>query len=58
VAEALPDFGEATIGQLLRLLLKRRRKPRYDAASDSLVFDGPVQATVSLDTLLDAVRDD
>lgn len=35
------DLGTVTFGDLMRFLATRRRAPRYDAATDTIVFDGP-----------------
>lgn len=48
------DLGAFTLGDVLRFMAKRRRKPRYDAASDAIVLDGdevtlPANAVDALD---------
>jgi hypothetical protein len=43
----LGDLGDYTLGDVLRFALRRRLKPRYDAAADSIVLDGPVQPTIT-----------
>lgn len=39
------DIGQHTLGDLLRFVLRRRRRPRYDADTDEIVLDGPVEPT-------------
>jgi hypothetical protein len=42
INEAFPgDLGQYTVRQVLRFALRRRRRPRYDSASDAIVWDGP-----------------
>ena len=45
IATAIPDLGQATLRDVLRLALTRRLKPRYDVATDSIVLDGSEQPT-------------
>ncbi len=52
---ALPDFSAVTLRQVLQFLATRRCKPRYDALSDAIVLDGPVQGCCSIDDLDGAV---
>jgi hypothetical protein len=52
----LTGWRQRTLGQVLRFVLTRRLKPRYDAGSDSIVLDGPVQPTAPLEAL-EQVRD-
>lgn len=57
IAAALPgDLGSYTLRQLLRFVASRRRKVRYDAATDSIVDDGPVQPVRMVDHLDGVVR--
>ena len=35
------DRPGLTLGDILRFAAQRRRQPRYDAATDAIVFDGP-----------------
>lgn len=46
-----PNLANNTLGEALRFLASRRRKPRYDAATDSIVLDGAEQPCQSLDEL-------
>jgi hypothetical protein len=39
--------GPYVIRDVLRFALTRRLKPRYDAATDTIVLDGPVQPTAT-----------
>lgn len=45
------DLGNYTVGDVLRFVLKRRLKPRYDGGTDSIVLDGPVQPTTLVEYL-------
>lgn len=38
------DLGAVTLRQVLVFVASRRLKPRYDAGTDTIVLDGPVQA--------------
>jgi hypothetical protein len=38
-----PNIANATLRQVLEFWARRRLKPRYDAASDTIVLDGDVQ---------------
>jgi len=51
-----PNLANNTVGDVLRFLATRRRKPRYDAGTDTIVFDGVVQACGSIDALNAEVR--
>lgn len=44
-----PNLASNTLGDALRFLASRRLKPRYDQATDSIILDGPVQPTASID---------
>lgn len=50
---ALPaDWTSVTLGQVLRFAARRRKKPRYDAGTDSIVLDGedqPVRPVADVD---------
>lgn len=37
------DLGAHTLGDVLRFMASRRRKPRYDADTDTIVCDGVVE---------------
>jgi hypothetical protein len=39
------DLGDYTLGDVLRFVLRRRLRPRYDKGADVIVVDGPVQPT-------------
>ena len=45
------DLGARTLGDVLRFMASRRRKPRYDAATDTIVLDGEVVACRHIDTV-------
>ena len=45
----LAGWRTKTLGQLLRFIASRRRKPRYDAIADAIVLDGIVEACASVD---------
>lgn len=53
--EAHPDMTLITMKQVLKFLARRRLKPRYDEASDTIFIDGPVQPTGSIDQLNDII---
>lgn len=53
-ASVFPNLGQATLGQFLRFLCTRRRKVRYDQATDTIVDDGQVEPVTSID-LIDAL---
>jgi hypothetical protein len=42
-------LGSVTLRNVLRFLATRRLKPRYDAPSDTIVLDGPVQPVRPVD---------
>ena len=46
-----PDMTVITMKQVLRFLAKRRLKPRYDAATDTIFADGIIQTPESVDKL-------
>jgi hypothetical protein len=39
----IPDLSLVTLRDVLRFMCRRRLKPRYDLATDTIVLDGPVQ---------------
>lgn len=43
VTTALPDLATVTLRQVLSFLASRRMRPRYDANTDTIILDGPVQ---------------
>ena len=45
------DLETRTLGDVLRFIATRRKKPRYDAAADTIVLDGPDQACESIERL-------
>lgn len=46
-----PNIANNTIGDVLRFLATRRRKPRIDRNTDTIVFDGEIQPCQSVDSL-------
>jgi hypothetical protein len=50
------DLSTYTLGDVARFIASRRLKPRYDAPTDTIVLDGPVQPTESVDVLEGAVQ--
>lgn len=52
---AIPNLATATLGQVLRFMATRRLKPRYDAATDAIIIDGPIQSVKSADVVDAAV---
>jgi hypothetical protein len=54
---ALPNnWQNVTLGQVLRFAQKRRRRPRYDAATDSIICDGPIQPVRPVDDVAAGVQ--
>lgn len=54
---ALPNnWQNVTLRQVLNFFRTRRLKPRYDAAADSIVLDGAVQPTRTLESVDAAVQ--
>ena len=52
VTDALgTDLSQITLGQLLRFVASRRLQPRYDAATDTILCDGPVHPCVDVGVL-------
>ncbi len=51
VTARFPNIAQATLRDVLRFLASRRRKPRYDADTDTIIVDGDVQACESIDAL-------
>lgn len=49
-------LANVMVGELLRFLAQRKREIRYDAASDTIIDDGPVLVTESIDDLDARVR--
>ncbi len=45
------DLGQHALGDVLRFMASRRRKPRYDPLTDEIVLDGPEQDCDSIDDL-------
>lgn len=43
------DLSAVTLGQFLRFCATRRRKPRWDETTGTIVLDGPVQPCRSVD---------
>lgn len=50
------DLGSYTLGEVLRFMATRRRKPRYDQPSDTIILDGPVQGCRLVDDVDSGVR--
>lgn len=48
---AIPNLAQATLRDVLRFAVSRRQKPRYDAATDTIVLDGADQPTGDIDRL-------
>lgn len=40
------DLADKTVREVLRFACRRRRKPRYDWATNQIIIDGPVQLCV------------
>lgn len=55
VTAAFPNLSAATVGDVIRFLLTRRLKPRYDPATDSVIVDGPARACEDV-AVIDAVQ--
>jgi len=56
LADRFPGgLGTVTLGELLRFIASRRRKVRYDQATDSIVDDGPEVVPVPVDVVDGAV---
>jgi hypothetical protein len=51
-----PDLGLKTLGDVLRLVTRRRLRPRYDAETDRLIWDGPIQPVRPIEDVDRAVR--
>lgn len=45
------DLGLLTLGDVLRFCTRRRLKPRYDEATDTIILDGPEQACKTVDSV-------
>lgn len=45
------DLGQYTLGDILRFMATRRKEPRYDAETDTIVLDGPDHPCRSIDSL-------
>jgi hypothetical protein len=50
------DLSTYTLGDVARFIASRRLKPRYDQATDTIIVDGPVQPTGSVDAIEEAVK--
>lgn len=46
-----PNLATNTVGDVLRFLATRRKKPRYDQATDTIVLDGADQPCIPVDTI-------
>ncbi len=51
VTARFPNVAQATLRDVLKFLATRRRKPRYDAGTDTIIVDGVVQSCESIDRL-------
>lgn len=51
------DLGAITLRQVLRFILTRRLRPRYDPAADAIVLDGAVQPCGAIEDIDAAVTD-
>lgn len=52
IAEKLPNpIGTYTMRQVMNFMISKRRKVRYDAATDSLIFDGRETSGGTIDAL-------
>ncbi len=51
VTARFPNVAQATLRDVLKFLASRRRKPRYDVGTDTIVVDGAVQGCGSIDAL-------
>lgn len=51
VTARFPNLATNTVGDVLRFLATRRKKPRYDAATDTIVLDGADQPCVPIDAI-------
>ena len=47
----IPNLAGASLRQVLRFMLSRRLKPRYDEATDQIVLDGPDQPATAIEAL-------
>lgn len=45
------DLGQYTLKDVLKFMASRRHKPRYEAETDTIVFDGPVQACRTIESV-------
>jgi hypothetical protein len=45
------DLGQYTLRDVLRFMASRRRKPRYDAETDTIILDGPDQPCRDIDNV-------
>lgn len=51
------DLGDYTLRDLLRFMARRRRKPRYDEATDEIILDGEIQTPRSIESVDAEVSD-
>ena len=45
------DLGQYTLRDVLQFFASRRLKPRYDAGTDTIILDGPVQVCRSVESV-------
>lgn len=57
ITAALPDLATVTLRQVLRFLASRRREPRYDTGTNTIILDGPIVAGLDPDVLERKVTD-
>ena len=56
--EALPgNWGQYTLGEILEVAASYRLKPRYDAAADLVILDGPQQPCRSVESVDMEIQD-
>jgi len=53
---AIPDLTNATLRQVFKFLASRKQEPRYDKVTDTIVFDGLIDACRSIEELDMAVQ--
>lgn len=51
------DLGQYTVRDVLRFALRRRRQPRYDQPTDTIVWDGAEEIPVDIDEIDTGIGD-
>ncbi len=51
VTARFPNLATNTLGDALRFLASRRLQPRYDAATNTIILDGPIHIPTSVDII-------